>query len=906
MLMSTPLEHEELSSAPLRDGQPLLSQSDAPKGMSEPPKQSQAGFDWRRVREAVWTSAFSPRWLPVPWNFPVVGYIAAVCLSSAMILLSWLLHQVFLTVALLGMLPLLAILLVALLWGTGPALIATLIGALLFNFVILPPSFTWNFSLLQPVLETVLFLVIGVTISLIVSRIEYARAQVVQEKAQAAGQARELEAILATIADGVYVYDADGRLLRANPSGQAFNPYTLQEDYLESSFPERFASFLLRDEHGQPFTAENMPVKRALRGEKLTGTQTVDIQMRTIQGEDRFYSVSGAPIRDEAAQIQGAVIVTRDVTERRRIERESTEQARQLSILFEAVPDAITVFDREGRIVRTNESARKLWVRFITDLEATFEQRHKETQLRNPHGDLLNAETVPTFRLLQGEMLTGEHAQDVIVHTFDNEDLWLSVAGAPLYDDAGELNGAVAVMRDLTVQYSTAQRTREALQALLQFAEALVQAGVTGGSGASESVEGEDRVDEVAKRLASLMGQVLSNHGATITVFKEGSQRAVATAAHGMLPEQEQGWRERRRGYTIQELVAGTSVEHRLQNGEAVIIDLSTPPFSAHPTIYGSRKVLLVPMTLEGRATGVVSCIAKETSHDYSEEEIALARGLAQLATLTLERTRLFQERTQEQATVLALRETNRLMDEFIGIAGHELRTPLTTIKGSVELARRQANKILAHQERLPDDVVTMMTTVLGHLERTERQIRMQNRLISDLLDVARIHSNRLELYPELCDLLTVVRESVEDQQHLTPTRMIELRTDAPDEVLVMADGDRVRQVISNYLSNALKYSQADKLVEVRLELAQKHVRVFVRDEGPGLSEVQQHRIWERFYRVPEVEVKSGSGVGLGLGLHISRMIIERLGGKVGVESTPGQGSVFWFTLPLVEIGELG
>ncbi len=168
---------------------------------------------------------------------------------------------------------------------------------------------------------------------------------------------------------------------------------------------------------------------------------------------------------------------------------------------------------------------------------------------------------------------------------------------------------------------------------------------------------------------------------------------------------------------------------------------------------------------------------------------------------------------------------------------------------------------------------------------------------------MARIHANRLELHPQLCDLLSIVHESVEDQRYLTPARTIKLVTHVTDEVLVMADADRLRQVISNLLSNALKYSEADKPVEVCLELAGSMAKVSVRDEGPGLSREQQQHIWERFYRVPEVEVKSGSGVGLGLGLHISRMIIERLGGQVGVQSSPGKGSTFWFTLPLAEPG---
>ena len=117
--------------------------------------------------------------------------------------------------------------------------------------------------------------------------------------------------------------------------------------------------------------------------------------------------------------------------------------------------------------------------------------------------------------------------------------------------------------------------------------------------------------------------------------------------------------------------------------------------------------------------------------------------------------------------------------------------------------------------------------------------------------------------------------------------------------VPIIADAVRESQVVSNYLSNALKYSEADRPVEVRLEILASQARVSVRDEGAGLSREQQEHIWERFYRVPGVEVQNGSGVGLGLGLHISRTIIEEQGGHVGVESSPGEGSTFWFTLPL-------
>jgi PAS domain S-box-containing protein len=264
------------------------------------------------------------------------------------------------------------------------------------------------------------------------------------------------------------------------------------------------------------------------------------------------------------------------------------------------------------------------------------------------------------------------------------------------------------------------------------------------------------------------------------------------------------------------------------------------------------------------------------------------------------ERERLARERAEAQASERALREANQLMDEFIGIAGHELRTPLTSVKTSVQLARRQLNRVLK-QNISSADAQGPLTLVQGHLERSERQIGMQNRLISDLLDVSRIHSGRLELHPDLCNLVTLVREVVEDQRYITSERTIELISKNQNELLVLVDADRVRQVISNYLSNALKYSEAARPVIIHVEARDMQVRVSVRDEGPGLSKEQQKHVWERFYRVPDIEVKTGSGVGLGLGLHISRMIIERQGGQVGVESDPGKGSTFWFTLPLAE-----
>ena len=115
----------------------------------------------------------------------------------------------------------------------------------------------------------------------------------------------------------------------------------------------------------------------------------------------------------------------------------------------------------------------------------------------------------------------------------------------------------------------------------------------------------------------------------------------------------------------------------------------------------------------------------------------------------------------------------------------------------------------------------------------------------------------------------------------------------------MLADEDRIRQVVVNYLNNALKYSRDQQQVTVRLRISDGWARVSVRDEGPGVPSAEQRRVWERFYRVPGTQVLSGAGIGLGLGLHISRTIIEQHQGRVGLRSAPGRGAIFWFALQL-------
>jgi signal transduction histidine kinase len=308
---------------------------------------------------------------------------------------------------------------------------------------------------------------------------------------------------------------------------------------------------------------------------------------------------------------------------------------------------------------------------------------------------------------------------------------------------------------------------------------------------------------------------------------------------------------------------------------------------------------LTAPLRIAGTVIGSLTLDYGGDEHEYTPEEHAMAGAVAQLAALVIERERLLRERAEAHANELALREVNRRMDEFLSIAAHELRSPLTTISGNLQLMRRRLQRALAQ----PDAAAGQPAILSGWqqlLQQATDQAARLNRMMADLLDVARIQNNHLDLHIVTVDLVELVRRSIQEVRLGWPGRGLIL--EAPEaEVTIQADADRIGQVVTNYLSNALKYSAPKTPVAVSVRATEGAACIQVSDQGPGLSAEQQQGIWERYRRVEGVTVQDdgrGAAGGLGLGLYISRMIITQHGGEVGVESVPGQGSTFWFTLP--------
>jgi signal transduction histidine kinase len=235
----------------------------------------------------------------------------------------------------------------------------------------------------------------------------------------------------------------------------------------------------------------------------------------------------------------------------------------------------------------------------------------------------------------------------------------------------------------------------------------------------------------------------------------------------------------------------------------------------------------------------------------------------------------------------LAIQEANRLKTEFVSMVSHELRTPLTSIQGYAELLLEDEQIAETHRESL--------TIVKKNSERLLG-------LINDLLDVSRMEAGRLDLRRTHLDIARLIEEVAGSLRPLIETKRQQLNLELGKALpAVWADQDRVAQILTNLISNAHKYTEAEGRITVAAQRDDGFVRVDVSDTGIGISPEDQARLFTKFFRAHDRAPKPGGG-GTGLGLVITRLLVELHGGGIAVSSVPGQGSTFSFTLPVREV----
>lgn len=281
---------------------------------------------------------------------------------------------------------------------------------------------------------------------------------------------------------------------------------------------------------------------------------------------------------------------------------------------------------------------------------------------------------------------------------------------------------------------------------------------------------------------------------------------------------------------------------------------------------FSTRSILGVPLRVKDKVIGVLEVLNKIDDEEFTQHDVETLTILAAQAAIAIENARLFQQ--------------SDLLSEVV----HELRTPLTSIRGY--------SKMLLLAEDIAQE------KQLEFAETIHREAVRLGQMINDFLDLARLESGRTYMAQEPVNMTEVISETLAILEPQAAERQISISLQVPETLpTLVGDADRLKQVMVNLASNAVKYNHEGGRVDIEVKVEKDELAVAVRDTGRGIPEEDLPHIFEKFYRVDDPEQQQTRGTGLGLS--IAKHIVEVHGGTISVQSVRGQGSTFAFTLPL-------
>ena len=285
------------------------------------------------------------------------------------------------------------------------------------------------------------------------------------------------------------------------------------------------------------------------------------------------------------------------------------------------------------------------------------------------------------------------------------------------------------------------------------------------------------------------------------------------------------------------------------------------------------KSLMTIPLKARGRKIGAISFFSKQLYRKYTVVDLAFAEQIASRAALAVDNAHLY---AHAQKAV-------SIRDTFLSITSHELKTSLTTIKALAQLLQRELYR--AKVKNIHMDFLT----------KIDSQLNRSTKLINDLLDISKIQSGRISLKKEWIDIDMLVRETADFCCQLSSFHEIKVLGKAGKKVF--ADRDRISQVITNLISNAIKYAPDTKDILVKLASTPENVVISVQDFGIGIEEDKKKKIFERFFRALGTSREKAGG--LGLGLYIANELVRQHGGSISVESEVNKGATFTIILPI-------
>jgi signal transduction histidine kinase len=351
------------------------------------------------------------------------------------------------------------------------------------------------------------------------------------------------------------------------------------------------------------------------------------------------------------------------------------------------------------------------------------------------------------------------------------------------------------------------------------------------------------------------------------------------------------------RGYAAP--MAGSSLEKVLDTGQPRILNdlldyLAKKPSSASTRLIvaeGIRSSLTCPLVANGNPVGFIffSSVEKNT---YASVHVDLYESISGQLSVIVEKGHLASELAAQKTAIedqnAELRRLNELKNTFLGIAAHDLRSPIGYIQTATDLLLDKS----AWSSK--EEWQAYLNEFLQSLGDQTRHILA---LLEDLLDVSVIESGRLTLKLEVVEVGDFLREVVSRHVPIAAQKGTRVALDGAPAGAVSADPNRLTQVMDNLIANAIKFSPPGSAVQVSAQRDKSSWRVQVKDQGPGITEADRERLFQSFSRLSALPTAGEKSTGLGLA--ITRRVVEAHGGQIGVDSSPGQGSTFWFTLPV-------
>jgi PAS domain S-box-containing protein len=572
----------------------------------------------------------------------------------------------------------------------------------------------------------------------------------------------------------------------------------------------------------------------------------------------------------------------------------ATERAHTLDAVLNAMNEGIIVLDMDGQVIVNNSTtAHFLGLSGLRreSLLTIFQSQPTYTL----DGRLLSLEDFPLTRALNGTPIRNERFMDA--RATDNSERIVEVNSVPLFDDEAQQIGIVCAFRDISEQVRVERRIRNVLDALLHAAEIV--------SDASD-------IKEIMQRVLAMSLKALNCERGVAQSYNHDAQTFVPLVASGFEAGDEIRWLKEQKHWLEPATDTCTHFRDQILAGHATLVNEEQSP--EHSALFRDTIILVAPIMHNNHLFGVMmldrsprhtksqsTITLPSPKHNFNIWEIAVVEGIAQFAGLAIEQARWQQEAEIARTNEATMRESNELKDEFLAITAHEFRTPLTIILAHSQMMARHLHRLLPEQdEENSNRLYESITSV-------ETQTRQLTNIVNTFLEVTRLNRGQIALTTEMLDLEEIVMESVSNSSTTSLLHSISYTIEGTERPYIV-NGDRARllQIFANLLQNAIKYSPPEGAITIFLKQITSEgramVEVSVQDQGIGIPKDAQSRLFERFYRAPNIA--GGQTRGVGLGLYLVAEFLRLHGGSIRVQSNGiiGEGSRFIFTLPLLEI----